>query len=354
LTGSVPDGVAVFDPPNAALQEEPPLGFGSIGVHHFTINATNSVGTASQDFTLTVRSPVAVGAEGADGQLWVQAPQLASGWQPLGGQIVAPPAVAAPPNDISRPVQPLFIATGTDKHLYVRSLTAGWQQLDRVLMTGRPAFAEVNGQTVFQYFATNAERSENMARYMKGMYGPEGPRIAAGFPFGQFPRLIDVGGGAGNILADILRAHVGVTGAVFDLPHTADVARKFLADQNLADRSEVITGDFFQEVTPGYDAYFIKSVLHDWDDEQSVQILNNIQRAMGEHGRVLITEIVLEPGKPIGHPHRFIDMEMMVSLGGKERSAEEFNDLLRRANMRMERVHPVEGSFFSIVEGSRG
>jgi hypothetical protein len=230
----------------------------------------------------------------------------------------------------------------------------GWQQLDRVLMTGTPAFAEVNGQTVFQYFAANAERSENMARYMKGMYGPEGPRIAAGFPFGQFPRLIDVGGGAGNILADILRAHVGVTGAVFDLPHTADVARKFLADQNLADRFEVITGDFFEEVTPGYDAYFIKSVLHDWDDEQSVQILDNIQRAMGEHGRVLITEIVLEPGKPIGHPHRFIDMEMMVSLGGKERSAEEFNDLLRRANMRMERVHPVEGSFFSIVEGSRG
>jgi hypothetical protein len=229
----------------------------------------------------------------------------------------------------------------------------GWQQLDRVLMTGTPAFAEVNGQTFFQHIAANAERSENMARFMKGIYGPEGPRIGAGFPFGRFPRLIDVGGGAGNILADILRAHVGVTGAVFDLPRTADVARKFLADQNLADRSEVITGDFFEEVTPGYDAYFIKSVLHDWDDEQSVQILDNIQRAMPEHGRVLITEIVLEPGRPIGHPHRFIDMEMMVSLGGKERSAEEFNDLLRRANMRMERVHRVEGSFFSIVEGSR-
>jgi len=130
LTGAVPDGVAVFDPPNAQLQEEPPLGMGSIGVHQFTINATNSVGTASQVFTLTVRSPVAVGAEGSDGELWAEAPQLPSGWQPLGGQIVAPPAVAAPPNNISQPVQPVFIATGTDTHLYVRSLTAGWQQLD--------------------------------------------------------------------------------------------------------------------------------------------------------------------------------------------------------------------------------
>jgi hypothetical protein len=230
----------------------------------------------------------------------------------------------------------------------------GWEQLDRVLMTGTTAFTEVNGQTLFQYIAGDTERSENMARFMRGIYGPEGPRIAAGFQFGRFRRLMDVGGGAGNILADILRAHAGVTGAVFDLPRTADVARKFLTERGLADRSDVISGDFFREMTPGYDAYFIKSVLHDWDDEQCVRILENIRRAIPEHGRVLITEIVLEPGKPIGHPHRLIDLEMMVSLGSRERTADEFGDLLRRANMRIEQVHPVEDSFFSVVDGSRG
>jgi hypothetical protein len=229
----------------------------------------------------------------------------------------------------------------------------GWHQLDQVLQTGKPAFPEVNGQTVFQYLSADAKQSENFARFMKGIYGPEGPKIAAGYPFGRFARLIDVGGGGGNILADILRSHAGVTGAVFDLPHTASVARKFLADQNLSDRSEVIAGDFFQEVTPGYDAYFIKSVLHDWGDEQSVRILENIQRAMPQHGRVLITEIVLEPGKPIGHPIAFVDLEMMVTLGGKERTAQDFSDLLRRANLQMEQVHPIEGSFFSLVEGSK-
>ena len=114
----------------------------------------------------------------------------------------------------------------------------------------------------------------------------------------------------------------------------------------------MVAGDFFQAVRLGYDAYFIKSVLHDWNDEQCVCILDNIRQAMPAHGRILITEIVLEPGKPIGHPHRFIDMEMIVSLGGKERTAEEFDDLLRRTNMRMEQVHSIEGSFFSVVEGS--
>lgn len=141
LTGSVPVGVAVFDPPSAALQEEPGLGIDAIGTHQFTINATNSAGTASQVFTLTVRSPIAVGVEGSDGQLWVQAPQLPSGWRPLGGQIVAPPAVAARPGNGSKPVAPLFIATGTNQHLYIRSLTNGWQELGPVTASclGAPA-----------------------------------------------------------------------------------------------------------------------------------------------------------------------------------------------------------------------
>ena len=104
---------------------------------------------------------------------------------------------------------------------------------------------------------------------------------------------------------------------------------------------------------PGYDAYFIKSTLHDWDDEVSVRILSNIRQAMPPHGRVLITEIVLEPGKPIGHPHRFIDMEMMVSFGGRERTANEFQSLLEAAAMRFEQLHQIDSSFFSIVEGSK-
>jgi cyclopropane fatty-acyl-phospholipid synthase-like methyltransferase len=192
-----------------------------------------------------------------------------------------------------------------------------------------------------------------MARFMRGIYGAEGPRIAAGFPFGRFGRILDVGGGSGNILADILRAHPGVKGGLFDLPRTADVARAFLVSQGLSDRSEVIAGDFFAEVTTGYDAYMAKSVLHDWDDEKSVQILQNCRKAMPERGRILIVEIVLQPGKPIGHPHRFIDLEMMVTLGGRERTADEFGVLLNQAGLRFEAVHDVPGSFHSIVEGSR-
>lgn len=130
VTGSLPQGVALLG--GDQLVEEPPLGIGQIGTYHFTINATNNLGTASQAFTLIVRSPVAVGAEGSDGRMWVQAPQLPGGWRPMGGQITAPPAVAAQPDFTGRPVAPLFIATGTNKHLYLRSLTTGWRELGPV------------------------------------------------------------------------------------------------------------------------------------------------------------------------------------------------------------------------------
>src|SRR5215469_2661152 len=106
------------------------------------------------------------------------------------------------------------------------AILRGWDQLEQVLRTGNPTFEAVNGQSFFQYVASDSKRSETMARYMKGVYGPEGPRIASGFPFGRFTKLIDVGAGPGHILADILRAHPRLEGAVFDLPRTADVARQ--------------------------------------------------------------------------------------------------------------------------------
>ncbi len=129
VTGSLPSGVSLV---GSALTENGPA-VAPVGTYHFTVNATNGAGTASQAFTLIVQSPVAVAAEGIGGVPYAQAPQLGPGWHSLGGAVVAPPAVAAPPNpNGTSPASPLFIATGTDKHLYIRSLSAGWQEISPV------------------------------------------------------------------------------------------------------------------------------------------------------------------------------------------------------------------------------
>jgi hypothetical protein len=187
---------------------------------------------------------------------------------------------------------------------------------------------------------------------MSGIYGPEGAKIAEGFPFGRFRSLVDIGGAQGHVLAEILERHPGIKGALFDLPRTADVARQYLSGKGFAN-CEVLAGDFMESVPAGFDAYFIKSVLHDWDDETCVRILRHCRDAMPADGRVLIAEIVVEPGKPVGHPYRLIDLEMMVTLGGKERTADEFAELLKASGLKLEQVARIEESFFSVMEASR-
>ena len=231
-------------------------------------------------------------------------------------------------------------------------VASGWRQLLDVLESGKPAFDEVNGRGFFDWIKADGGRSAAMAAFMGGIYGPQGPKIAAGYPFGRFETLIDIGGGNGHILAEILTQHPQLRGALFDLPPTAQVARAFLAERQLTARCEVFEGDFFDAVPGGYDAYMLKSCLHDWNDRKAVEILQRCRDAMPQHGRVLIVEIVLGPGRPIGHPHRLIDLEMMVTLGGKERSEKEFATILDQAGLTLETVTPIEGSFFSVVEAA--
>ncbi|HLK67810.1 MAG TPA: methyltransferase [Bryobacteraceae bacterium] len=228
----------------------------------------------------------------------------------------------------------------------------GWRQLPDVVESGAPAFPAVNGKTFFQHIAADTKRSQLMGKFMAGIYGPVGARIAEGYPFGRFRSLLDVGGAQGHVLVDILQRHPAVKGALFDLPRTAEVARQFLNSKGFGE-CEVFPGDFFEAVPSGYDAYFLKAVLHDWDDDKSVRILRTCREAMPEHGRLLVCEIVVEPGKPVGHPHRLIDLEMMVTFGGKERTASEFGRLLDEAGLQLEQITPIETSFVSIVEASR-
>jgi SAM-dependent methyltransferase len=228
----------------------------------------------------------------------------------------------------------------------------GWRRLPHVLDSGAPAFAAANGESFFHYIAANQERSALMGEFMTGIYGSEGAKIAASVSFARFGSLLDIGGGQGHVLADILQRNPRVRGALFDLPQTAKIARGYLTDRGFA-HCEVLAGDFFGSIPAGFDAYFIKSVLHDWDDESSARILSNCRKAMPEHGRVLVADIVVKPGKPVRHPHRLIDLEMMVSFGGKERTAEDFQKLLTQVGLKLEQITPVNDSFLSVVEASR-
>lgn len=227
-----------------------------------------------------------------------------------------------------------------------------WLRLSDTLKDGVSRFEEVNGGPLFSLFGKDRKLADRFAHCMRNLYGAEGAKIAAGYPFGSYRSVVDVGGGQGHVLAAILSANPNLRGTLLDLEATAPLARQFLRSQGLSERTEVIGGDFFDDIPAGHDAYLVKSVLHDWEDEQAVSILKKCGEAMPATGRLLIVEEVVEPGKRVGNPNRLVDLDLMIHLGGRERTEDEYAQLMENAGFLLDKVAPIDGSFFSVIEGT--
>ncbi len=186
---------------------------------------------------------------------------------------------------------------------------------------------------------------------MTSMSKVEAPAICNAYDFSDFPTIVDVGGGHGLLLATILKAYPALKGVLFELPSFVEGALGFTLGEGLSDRCEVIGGDFFATTVPkGGDAYILKHIIHDWDNERAVEILRNCREAMAGRGRVLIAEVVISSGKSpsVG---TLMDIQMLVGGGGgMERTEAEFSDLLSRAGFHLTRIIPTK-TWLSIVEG---
>ncbi|TML08072.1 MAG: methyltransferase [Actinobacteria bacterium] len=202
-----------------------------------------------------------------------------------------------------------------------------WTELDHVLRTGEPSFAKANGVDLWGYFAEHPAIEVAFNRAMTALTVGIIELIVDTCDFSRFKSIIDIGGGEGRLLAAILTANPGATGTLFDLPGAAEVARRYLETEGLAERTEVVAGDMFASIPSGHDAYVLKNILHDWSDEKSIDILRVCRQAMGPHSRLIILDAVMEPGND-PHPAKWFDLHMMVALGGRERSEDQFRTLL--------------------------
>ncbi|GHF55019.1 methyltransferase [Streptomyces mashuensis] len=219
----------------------------------------------------------------------------------------------------------------------------GWEHLEESLRTGRPSFDTVFGTDFFGYLTTRPELSAEFNAAMGQATRAAADIIPHHYAFGRFACVVDVGGGDGTLLSAILRAHPGLRGIVHDTAEgLAQAAARFAAD-GLADRATTVTGDFFASVPPGGDLYLLKSVLHDWDDAQCATILGNVRKAVPDDGALLIVEPVLPPAVPAGDPGLayLSDLNMLVNLGGRERTEDDFAALCATAGFRLETVHPL-------------
>ena len=227
---------------------------------------------------------------------------------------------------------------------------AGWGALLHGVQTGGVAFDHVHGQRFFDYLVAHPDKEQRFAASMASISGAENDAVARAYGYGRFGRLVDVGGAHGHLLATILRRHRRLRGVLYDQPQVVAgaAASGFLA--GLDDRVEVAGGDFFASVPAGADAYIMKYIIHDWDDDRCARLLSLCRDAMAPGGRVLVVENVVEPGNRPGWS-KMLDINMLALLTGKERTKAEFRDLFARAGLRLRRVVPT-ASPISVLEAT--
>jgi SAM-dependent methyltransferase len=207
----------------------------------------------------------------------------------------------------------------------------------------------VFGKPRFDWLADHADEAALFQQAMIALSQGANEAVAEAYDFGPFARLVDVGGGHGQLLSEILKRHPHLTGVLFDLPAGVQMARARLG--NFPPHTEFAAGSFFDSVPPGADAYILKKVVHDWNDEQSVRILRNCRDAMKPHGKVLVAETIIPPGNE-SNTIKLIDANMLVVTGGVERTEAEYAALFAAAGLRLGRVISTRQAI-SVLEASQ-
>jgi len=237
----------------------------------------------------------------------------------------------------------LAIFMGADWHWQV------WGDAPYSARTGRVAWEHVHGKEVFPYFAENEGAARVFDNAMTSLSKMVSKAVVEAYDFSSVRKLADIAGGHGSLLAAILRANPHLKGLLFDVPQVIAGAQAFVEAEGVGQAVELASGDFFESVPAGADAYLMKHIIHDWDDARALSILRNCHRAMPEDGKLLLVEMVVPTGN---EPHfaKIQDLEMMLSPGGLERTRDEYRELFAAAGFELTRIIPT-ASPMSVIEG---
>ncbi len=223
-----------------------------------------------------------------------------------------------------------------------------WSHCVDAIRTGQSVIPKLRGMEGFDWFASEPELSEVFNQAMTNFSELAVDPVTAAYDFSRYRNIVDVGGGHGRLLAGILAKAPTARGILFDLPHVVAGSGPLLRKHNVADRVRVAEGSFFDSAPEGCDLYVMKNIIHDWPDDRAQQILKTVRGAARDGATLLLVECVIPP-----HDRDFVakwsDLGMLVGNTGRERTADEYRDLLHHVGFQMTRVVPT-ASLFSIVE----
>ncbi|HEY7517011.1 MAG TPA: methyltransferase [Methylomirabilota bacterium] len=224
-----------------------------------------------------------------------------------------------------------------------------WADLCHSVRTGETAYQRRYGTDAWTVRQNVSAAGTAFDDAMHELATERAALVADAYDFHGLTTLVDVGGGRGAFLAGILRAHPRLGGVLFDRPAVVAAAAAVLTAAGVAERCHVVAGSFFESVPSGADGYILSVVIHDWDDAAATAILRRCRRAMEPHARLVLVERVIPDDREAALDVWLSDLNMMSQLGGRERSAAEFQALLAGAGFRLARILPTDGAF-SIIE----
>lgn len=225
-----------------------------------------------------------------------------------------------------------------------------WSRCIDAVRTGECVIPNLHGMEAFDWIETRPELSELFNRAMTNLSEMAVGAVTAAYDFARFRTIVDVAGGHGRLLAGILAATPTATGILFDLPHVVAGAELLLSRHRVAERARIVGGSFFDTVPEGADLYVLKNIIHDWPDDKAQQILKTLRTAALPGTTVLLVECVI-PADDRDFVAKWTDLEMMVSNAGRERTGDEYRNLLQQAGFHMRRIVST-ASPFSIVEAT--
>ena len=235
------------------------------------------------------------------------------------------------------------------RYMNTNAVQQAWGNLPETIRTGQPSFPATHGKSVWSHMAENPDEERLFANAMRELSGLVKAWVVNGYPWPDTGTVCDVAGGSGPLLAAILEARPRLRGVIVEAAGVLPEADAHLQEAGVRDRVDLIEGNIFERVDAAADIYTLKDILHDWDDERSLQILRTVKAAMMPGSKVVLVETLLDPDDPDPIAVR-IDLQMLTQCdGGRQRSVAELQSLLTRANLRPGEVHRTGGP--AMIEG---
>ncbi len=221
--------------------------------------------------------------------------------------------------------------------------------MQQSVKTGEIAFDYTFGIPVFPYFAENPDAAAVFDRSMTSFSAAVAEAVSSAYDFSQAETIADIAGGHGILLAKVLQTNPQAKGILFEQPPVLE--GNILAKENVAERLMLVSGDFFNEIPVVADIYLMKFIIHDWNDEQSITILNNLAKSAPKGSKLLLVETVVEEDDNAPSLSKIMDLNMLVMTGGMERTSSEYAVLFEKTGFRLEKVYPTAP--LQIVEAVR-